>query len=298
MPTYLSRKPDGIYIFRRSVPSSLRKFLGKTEIKKSLGSNFSQARKKCNEWSVETDRQFEEARKPLTRTPLKSLNLNDFYDKLEVVNEVTPSFIQQFRAFLLASADAADFQRRSESFENFPKLEVTEANGGIAPLLKKAISEGDASTFIPVMHQTLHLRGYRLADSLLGTKDEHRLAFEFVRTTQETQHLISTRDNGDYFSVKLSAEPLPQGAKPLEAQPESDKKKLSFFINEFLANWSPNKKSMQSKLVKALTLFKEVTTDLDIDRLRQEHIKDFFRLLHRLPPRWQEAARREALTAK
>ena len=46
MPPYLARK-DNTYYFRQSVPAELRPFIGRREIKKSLGRDFGKACSAC-----------------------------------------------------------------------------------------------------------------------------------------------------------------------------------------------------------------------------------------------------------
>ena len=73
--TYLWRHPrSGVYYFRRAVPDDLRRVIGKTMIKKSLGTkDVTAAKRKVPPLTIQADAQFAAARErghALPRTEL------------------------------------------------------------------------------------------------------------------------------------------------------------------------------------------------------------------------------------
>ncbi|WP_132260041.1 DUF6538 domain-containing protein [Paucimonas lemoignei] len=307
MPTYMRRNPNGSgYEFRRGVPKALQAEIGKTEIKEVLGSKFSDACRKCNQLAAETDRLFEDARAKLRSAATQKQNkrpYHDFYSKLRVIDRVTPELTEQLKAYWESMVDAADVQRRETGFEHLPQEEISSAQQEILPMLRQAWARGDASAFIPSLHQTLHLRGYRLAEQLISSDDEKRLAMALVRSHIKGIQLIEARDAGEDPPVVVTAQPLSSGMSlsgdSIEtSNAAADALMLSKVVSHFLATWPKNKKEMLKKHSFLLNAFLEVVGDLPVTSLRQAHVNEFFRLLQRLPPRWQDARRQQKISLR
>jgi uncharacterized protein DUF6538 len=74
--TYLVRHPKtGVYYFRRAVPHDLRTTIGKTTIKKSLGTkDVSEGKRRAHSVATGVEAEFERARKLLGASPLSELS--------------------------------------------------------------------------------------------------------------------------------------------------------------------------------------------------------------------------------
>lgn len=298
MPEYLSRK-GGSYVFRQGVPAALRGIIGKREVKKSLGSDYAKALSLSKALAHETDRRFQAARAQLAdRSRMAHRNFNE----VVVIREITPEFIAQFRARWMAIVDAADMQRRTGGLKNVPQAEIDEVledQHAIVPDLRKALSTGDVSAFIHPTHQTLFMMGYRLADSLLGTSDERRLALEMVRGALEGSKITAARDEGEDPPVVLPAEPLPltTAAATKPATAPDGTLMLSELITQFTAAWAKTPKTaMLRKHNTVLPLLLLFVGDRPITALRQTQINEFFDFVHRLPPRWHDACKAQQIS--
>jgi len=77
-------------------------------------------------------------------------------------------------------------------------------------LLKKAWRDADVEPFLPALHTTLMVRGYRLDMPL---EDEKRLCLQFLRSALASYKLIAECDEGEDSPIHLTHPILP-GATP------------------------------------------------------------------------------------
>src|SRR5947209_5430265 len=73
--TYLWRHQNGVYYFRRAVPSDIRPVIGKTMIKQSLGTNdVAEAKRRAHPIAIQTETEFQRARERRSAPPRNELS--------------------------------------------------------------------------------------------------------------------------------------------------------------------------------------------------------------------------------
>ena len=302
MPQFMSKTPAGTgYLFRRVVPADCRRVIGKREFKQKLGGDYRAACRECDRLAYETSRRIEAAREGLQRLQRNPFHI---YDNLEVIREVTPNLVLQFYSTVFATTEVADIQRREAiavgQEPDMDMAEVQDANKTSEALLRQAFATGDCNAFRHITHQTLHLNGYRLADEVLGSTGEAKLMLAFVRAHLASIGIVNARFKGEDPPVVLPAQPLrPLSANPGEALGSGSRTMmLSSIVGDFIANLPPSQHAMKKKHELVLPAFQEVVGDMPITQLRQSHIKDFLRIVQKLPPRWAEMRHNKKLTIR
>lgn len=308
MPQYVSKR-GGHFLFRQGVPKILQPVIGKTAIKKSLGTDRSAALSLAKRYAVETDKLFSDARASLDRT---SQALANRALPKRLIEEVTPELRAAFRSLWLSIVDVADVQRRAKCFESIGQDEVKEQSAEVTSIFRQALVSGDYSMVLGPMHEVLHFAGYELAPSLYGTPAERELAIEYARAVQLGTKLLDARDIGDDLPLPVVS-PLPNlvevadsreavvqvlassvgsaSVVGFEERPTTDALQLSDIIQTFLDDWKRGK-SMKGKLSMVLRLFLTVVGDKPIGQLRQLDINRFFNVVNKLPPRWSDDCRK------
>jgi hypothetical protein len=106
--TYLWRHPNsGVYYFRRAVPDPLRTALGKTMVKKSLGTkNVAEAKRRAHPLAVQTEAEFEAARKHRA-APIRT----------ELTDREVALLVDAYHHQLLAADDAARIDGSGEGIK-------------------------------------------------------------------------------------------------------------------------------------------------------------------------------------
>ncbi len=209
---YMQRSGAG-YIFRRAIPGSLQPVLQKREIKIPLGTDYKTACRRARHEAVRSDTLFDDAKAQLSRRNTKQ---GEFYQGLTPITELTDELKQQLHAYWLSVVDAADQERRAtpktadtaEEHEEFR----SEAQS-MLDTLKTAWRDGNVDPFLPALHTTLMVRGYRLE---LPLDDQRRLGLQFLRAALAGYKLLEARDAGEDPPLALPTQPLPlaETAKP------------------------------------------------------------------------------------
>jgi integrase len=203
----MTRSGNG-YLFRRSIPAPLRHFLDKREIKIPLGRDYIVACRRAREEAVRSDQTLDEARtalatqKEITKKPFARFNA------LQPITELTDDLKGQLNSFWLSLVDQADLERRANGFGDDNPEEFRFEAANMQALLKKAWRDADVEPFLPALHTTLMIRGYRLEMPL---EDEKRLCLQFLRSALASYKLIAERDEGEDPQITLAHPVLPAG---------------------------------------------------------------------------------------
>src|ERR1044071_6396837 len=73
--TYLWRHRSGAYYFRRAVPDDIRAIIGKTMVKRSLGTrNVAEAKRRAHSIAIQTETEFRDARERRSAPPRTELS--------------------------------------------------------------------------------------------------------------------------------------------------------------------------------------------------------------------------------
>lgn len=210
MPMYMQRTPAG-FLFRRAIPKSLHPVLKKREIKIPLGHDYAAARRRSHEEAVNSDLLFDDARRQLTQRETIASNRYAVYDTLTPVRTLTDDLKQQLHAYWLSLVDAADQERRAapkDADSTSERSEFRSEAKGMLDLLKAAWRDGDIDPFLPALHTTLAVRGYRLD---IPIDDQRRLCLQFLRAALAGYRLLEARDDGDDPALNLPTLPLLPG---------------------------------------------------------------------------------------
>jgi integrase len=128
---------------------------------------------------------------------------------------------------------------------------------------------------------------------------------------------INFNDFGKPKSVKVQAEPHEQDAvvaaitaalgstapsifpaKAIVEKTAPSAVRLVDVATKFLEAYPTKKEGMLKKHKACIPAFCEVVGDMPITELRRTHVKEFFEILHKLPPRWSDIKRKEGLTIR
>ncbi len=211
MPPNLRRTPSG-YQYRRVVPVDLRTAIGKTEIKKNLGSVFSVAKKLHAQLEVETNTLFATARATGGHSSVSSLQEYEQTPpqsrRLRKISASEPGLADRLGSLWLATLET-DFEARrsgSRDDEECDELEQSVRDG--LKHAKRALARGNVEPYLPTVSTLLLGRGYQLEGSV---EDLHKLTFDFLSSVREGYEILAKRDEGNHAEPDLSkrAPPLP-----------------------------------------------------------------------------------------
>lgn len=201
MPMYMQRTDAG-FVFRRAIPEALRPVLNKREIKVSLGSDYSAACRRARAEAVLSDHAFDQARSQLER---RSTLTTYRFEALTPISDLSEDLKLQLQAYWLSVVDAADQERRSvrKADESAQEREEFRSDArGMLEALKTAWRDGNVDPFLPALHTTLMVRGYRLD---LPIDDQRRLGLQFLRAALAGYKLLEARDAGEDPPLNLPA---------------------------------------------------------------------------------------------
>ena len=170
---------------------------------------------------VRSDHLFDQARAAISQQEKISSNKFARYDALQPITELTDELKGQLNTFWLSLVDQADLERRANGFGDDSPEEFRNDTANMLALLKKAWRDADVEPFLPALHTTLMIRGYRLEIPL---EDEKRLCLQFLRSALASHKLIVERDEGEDPSLQLTHPILPVGttsATPAPKKPAS-----------------------------------------------------------------------------
>lgn len=211
LPRNVYRTPNG-FVFRVVVPTSLRSFVGKREIKKSLGADRGSALSEAKVLALQVDRDFAAARAQFEKVRLDQASVDGFLGQLpekrsRVITKLTPELTQGLRSLWLATLDA-DLSWRREGIDDD---EYDELDANIADMkrrIARALATGQAQAFIPVVRFLATGRGYEFA---LSEDAERQLVLDLLPAIQHGYDVLEQRQAGRLV------EPEPQAVLPLPA---------------------------------------------------------------------------------
>lgn len=218
MPPNLRKATTG-YQYRRIVPAELRAALGKTEIKKNLGSNFKQAKIRLAQLEVETNAAFAAARStgnPAALTSLEAYLAQPSQSRrLQKISASAPDLANKLASLWLHSILPADLARRRAGDMDDEEFESLDQNiRDVSRSFKQSLSQGNVEKFYPVMSGLLVGKGYQLE----GTNQEiQELLFDFLQLAKVGFQVLEQRQNGEFNHLDLQ-----QLSPPLSAVWESD----------------------------------------------------------------------------
>jgi integrase len=216
----MTRSGNG-YLFRRSIPAPLRNFLDKREIKIPLGRDYVAACRQAREEAVRSDQTFDEVRAVLAQQEELAKKPFARYESLQPITELTDDLKGQLNSFWLSLVDQADLERRANGFADDDPEEFRSEAASMLALLKKAWRDADIEPFLPALHTTLMIRGYRLD---LPLEDEKRLCLQFLRSALASYKLIADRDDGEDPPIPLTHPVLPTGTPIMNPTPKKSAK--------------------------------------------------------------------------
>ncbi|MBU0592125.1 MAG: site-specific integrase [Gammaproteobacteria bacterium] len=311
LPRNCYKTPHG-FLFRITVPEAFRPAIGKREIKQALGKDYREAVTQARILSVQVDRQFSELRAQTIQQNEHQAALDAYLAKpvdkrLIAITEITPELIGGLRSLWLATLEA-DLAWRREGLEDadYDELQqnITEVKGMIA----KALARGQPDAFIPVVRTLLVGRGYQLA---ITQEEERKLVLDVLPAIQEGYDILEQRQSGRLVDPpKYDTPPLRAAWEPVSSPGCNDKRETHLnanktsavhlfeeVINDFLGVYAKSKKTaMYRKHQPVLTMLLEVVGNKPITELRQSDLNGFFKLLGKIPPRWNDACRKRKLT--
>ncbi|WP_184415143.1 site-specific integrase [Rhodocyclus tenuis] len=202
MPAYLTHK-DNTYYFRQGVPPELRPFLGRREIKKSLGHDYVRAVRECKRYAVDADNLLAEARAKLDNVPVdpfsrKGIKRTEFVTLTQVTPEIETQFGNLTRAALLetdrstriAGMDRAEFEEYGQHID-----------AGLVAL-RRQLAMDDVEPMIASTRMMLFGRGYQPEFS---PEDWRRLAYVMTESTLQAYEGMAARQRGTVVDAASEA---------------------------------------------------------------------------------------------
>lgn len=196
LPRNTYKTPHG-FQFRLVVPEDLRQLIGKREIKKSLGKDYTTAARQAKLLAVQVDRQLDEARAKISTTREEQKGLEAYLatpvnKRPKPITQVTPELVEGLKGLWLSSLDAdLAWRRQGVDDEEFEALQDNIAT--LQKALADALARGRPDPFIPAVHQMLAGRGY---DLMVSEEDQRQLVLEVLPAIQEGYDLLTQRQQG------------------------------------------------------------------------------------------------------
>lgn len=210
LPSNTYRTPYG-YIFRVVVPESLRKLVGKREIKKSLGQDYQKAVSQARLLAVQVDRRFNELRKQVAEHESLQSGLENFLarpldQRLKPLTVITPELVSALKSLWLSTLET-DLTWRREGIDDDEYEDLQENIATMQRLIGQALARGKVDPFIPVARTLLLGRGYDLA---VSAEEERKLVLDLLPAIQEGYDILEQRQNGRLVKpAELPTPPLP-----------------------------------------------------------------------------------------
>lgn len=215
MPTYMGPTKNG-YRFRRPIPKDLVSLFGKENFVVRLGKSYKQAKIRCAELTVETDRALTAARSCQAQTTsidsFLKLPRETRYKKLSISPELPGQISTLWLNSLESDAQARKSGMTDEEFESL------DANIKVMlPSISKALASGNVGRFHEAVNQLLVFRGYQLEAT---TEQWQALTYEVLKHMQAGYKILAARQQGESLGAPdLSALPPPLVAA-WEKQPQ------------------------------------------------------------------------------
>lgn len=159
MPLYLTQK-NNTYYFRQSIPVELRPILGKREIKKSLGQDYSKAIRECKRYAVVADNLISDARSKLDSIPIDPYSSQGIRrTKHVVITTVSPELETQVGNLTVSALLETDQDRRIAGFTQEEFAKYSEEIKKIISTLRTQLAMGNVTPMLPSVPMFLIGRG-------------------------------------------------------------------------------------------------------------------------------------------
>ncbi len=242
-PSYTIRNPYG-YCFRLIVPRDLRKFVGKAELRYTLGTGYAGlAKSKARLLAGQIQEFFRKVREIIELDEIKDQKIQ------EIVNRWFNNFI-----IGLENMRVGEGQGHGKVFR-----EVNRLNQSVSGRAKTALVECDYQFAWPTVKAILEKEGLE-AKIFSGT--HNKICREVLKSQIKFGEIEDRRNNGDYSVDLEKIFPLPSNQKAelpvsttMERTSGSVQKMLDAYWNEHLPNWKPRAATQYRTCHKHLLVF-------------------------------------------
>ena len=297
--TYLWRHPkSGVYYFRRAVPDELRKIIGKTMVKQSLGTkDVAAAKRQVPSLALLSEKQFVAAREKRAAPPLTELSDREIglmaadylhmrlaEDEAQRVqgskqdDDLYKAVKRQVEAMGMgdisrfSDAEATAELGLSDRFYQ-KKAEILEF---VLPALKEKLARGDTSIVAFDVDEFLEIHGIDLDPA---SPSYRKLSFEFLRSAVKATEAIAKRHQGEVIETP-AAPTLPIAAPSTGAA--RDGMDLMSMFEGWLAERNPPTKTVLD-FSTAIRRFTELHKNLPVLQITKSHVRAYKDALSRVP---------------
>ena len=294
--TYLWRHRSGVYYFRRAVPDDVRAIIGKTMVKRSLGTrNVAEAKRRAHPIAIETEAEFRNARER------RSAPLRTELSELERAHLVAAYLHQR-----LAEDEAARIEGSKEDDDLYKALKgQVEAHGGIAefsdqeatapmglserayekkadtleivlPGLRQKLARGDTSVVADDVDACLEAHGIDLDHASSAYR---ALSYEFLRVAVKATEAVAKRHDGHLIETPTAPAPLAGNRVPQAARGGGD---VLTMFDKWVEERKPPEKTVLDFRT-AVRRFVELNGNLAVHEITKGHIRGYKEALQRLP---------------
>lgn len=211
------------FVFRRSVPESIRSILGKREVKAALGTDYRLACREAAILTVQTNEQFEQARRQLSRVAddqdglARYLTTPSAKRKFKTISKVSPELPGQIASLWLGSLqNDLDQRKQGLSDDDYDHMESNIQE--MRPLIDRALATGQVEPFMNILPMLVHGRGYHL-----NISDEalRALTYESLKSIQQFYAVLAERQKGNLVAPRVESAPLPAVWEPQKSTKNS-----------------------------------------------------------------------------
>ena len=296
--TYLWRHPgSGVYYFRRAVPDDLRATIGKTMVKKSLGTkDVTAAKRKVPSLASRTNAQFEAERKRLgapVREELTQAEVNflvadylharleeDEAQRIEGSKEdddhyktINKQIIEQIGSAGRWSNDEATAQFGLSDRAYQKKSETLEI---VLPGLREKLARGDTSHMAFDVDVFLEIHGIKLDTRSASYR---KFCYEFLRTAVRATEAVLKRHNGELVDTPAAPPALPAQRASHASANDLD---LMSLLDRWIEERKPPRKT-ELDFSTAIRRFVELHGNLPVNEITKPHVRAYKDALSRLP---------------
>jgi integrase len=295
--TYLLRHAKtGVYYFRRAVPDDLRSVIGRTAIKKSLGTkDVTEAKRRAHSVATGVEAEFEKARKLLGAPPRSELSDAEI-ERLAAI----------YHHRLLEEDDAARIHGSTEDDELYKAVKrQVEAAGGTArfsneeatgdvglsnrayanmaetfeivlPGLREKLARGDTTSVAADVDAFLEIHGINLDKASAAYR---KLSFAFLRASVKATEAMLKRHQGEPVETPPAPAAPVFGGVTVPAQDGLD---LQTMFVKWLEERKPARKTVLD-FTTAIRRFTEQHGNLPVYEITKPHVRAYKSALLRLP---------------
>ncbi|MGO8915031.1 MAG: DUF6538 domain-containing protein [Stellaceae bacterium] len=295
--TYLLRHPKtGVYSFRRAVPEDLRTIIGKTAIKKSLGTkDVSEAKRRAHSVATGVEAEFEKARK-LLGAPFRSELSDAEIDRLAAMylhrrleeddvarihgSKQDDDLYKAVKAQVVAAGGTArwsDVDATSDvGLSNRAYAKMTETFEIVLPGLREKLARGDTSIVADDVDAFLEIHGINLDHASAAYR---KLSFAFLRVSVKATEAMVKRNNGEPVETPPAPAAPVIGGATVHAQDGLD---LQTMFGKWLEERKPPRKTVLD-FSTAVRRFTEQHGNLPVYEITKPHVRAYKSALLRLP---------------